>query len=783
MAPKPWLLVSIVTIWSVIYTSRCKIINVNPNYNTVREEDTTAFTTNIDTASNSFERQNKDHIATLRGSSGPVRGDGGRDSAGSGDGPAVTEKSGTSRSSSSKTTEGVCTSKECVTVAKKIRDALNASADPCEDFYNFACGGWQKSHNIPSSENEITSFTVLSKEIEYAIHDLLNEPPKDEESNALQKARDFFASCMNTSHIEELAGKPANDFLADIGGWPVCNSEKWEKTEKEWDVYKILQDLQRQYYPAPSFFTVEVTNDHLNSTKHLIKIDQSGLSLQREIYFKHKNIVDDYGEYMTKVAKLLGHDCENITAEIKEILRFEKTLAKKTTRAEDKQAGTFRRINIKILLSIVPHFPWYDHISTIFPKSSYINKNEVLLATSPLYLYNIASLIKKTPKRLLAKYIGWQMLRDKISYLSKDFRKARAEFNRKMTGVEDSDPRWRTCTAATNDNMGVPIGTLYVEKYFSDSTKEKTQLMIEEIIKAFKERIKSHGWMDNRTRKGVDEKANAIVAKVGYATYIKKPEELNKRFVKLMVDKDAFFNNNLNVDKWIRYRLFNKLRKPVDKSKWPMFPQTINAMYQFYENEIVIPAGILQEPFFYTGAVPRSLSYGAIGSIIGHELTHGFDNTGRKFDKNGDIVKEWWSQKSIEKFAEKANCMQKQYSKYKVQDKYPISGKLTLGENIADNGGTKLSYEAYLDWLNINGPEPKLPDLPYDNTKLFFIGYAQEYCANVRPKTEYIATLSEIHAPSKFRVIGTLSNFEAFSEAFECSKDSRMNPPTKCEVW
>lgn len=779
MATKPWLLVAVVTVWSAIYTT-ARIINVDPAYNAVRDEDTTAFTTNIDTASNSFERQYKDRIATVRGSSSPVRGEGGRDS-GAGEGPA--EKGAVSRSSSSKTTEGVCTSKSCVAVAKKIRDALNASADPCEDFYNFACGGWQKSHNIPASENEITSFTVLSKEIEYAIHDLLNEPPKDDESNALQKARDFFASCMNTTKIEELAGTPANDFLADIGGWPVCNNAKWEKAEKDWDVYKVLQDLQRQYYPAPSFFTVEVTNDHLNSTKHLIKIDQSGLSLQREIYFKHKNIVDDYGDYMTKVAKLLGHDCENITAEIKEILRFEKTLAKKTTRAEDKQAGTFRRINIKILLSIVPHFPWYDHISGIFPKSSYINKNEVLLATSPLYLYNIASLIKKTPKRLLAKYIGWQMLRDKISYLSKDFRKARAEFNRKMTGVEDSDPRWRTCTAATNDNMGVPIGTLYVEKYFSDSTKKKTQLMIAEIIKAFKERIKSHGWMDTKTRTGVDDKANAIVAKVGYATYIKKPEELNKRFVKLLVENDGFFNNNLNVDKWIRYRLFNKLRKPVDKSKWPMFPQTINAMYQFYENEIVIPAGILQEPFFYTGDVPRSLSYGAIGSIIGHELTHGFDNTGRKFDKNGDIVKEWWSQKSIEKFAEKANCMQKQYSKYKVQDKYPISGKLTLGENIADNGGTKLSYEAYLDWLNTNGPEPKLPDLPYDNTKLFFIGYAQEYCANVRPKTEYIATLSEIHSPSKFRVIGTLSNFEAFSEAFGCSKDSRMNPPTKCEVW
>jgi len=286
------------------------------------------------------------------------------------------------------------------------------------------------------------------------------------------------------------------------------------------------------------------------------------------------------------------------------------------------------------------------------------------------------------------------------------------------------------------------------------------------------------------TRVGVLDKTDALVAKVGYASYIIQPAELNKRFSKLNISSDSFFQNNLNVDKWIRYRLFNKLRKPVDKTKWPMFPQTINAMYQFYENEIVIPAGILQPPFFYDGDVPRALSYGAIGSIIGHELTHGFDNTGRKFDKNGDIVTEWWSDASLREFNKRAKCIEKQYSKYKVQGLYPISGKLTLGENIADNGGTKLAYDAYLDWLeNNSGSEPKLPGLKYDNTQLFFIGYAQEYCANVRQKTEYIATLSEIHSPSKFRVIGTLSNFQQFSNAFQCSSGKKMNAPHKYEVW
>lgn len=396
----------------------------------------------------------------------------------------------------------------------------------------------------------------------------------------------------------------------------------------------------------------------------------------------------------------------------------------------------------------------------------------------------MTKLLNSTSKELLSNYVVWQMIRDKISLLSSPFRKARAKFNERISGVKDTDPRWRTCTGITNDNMGVPIGSLYVSKFFDQSAIEKTQTMIDEIKKTFKKRVKEHEWIDEKTTKSVVEKADALGSKIGYAKYVVQSKELVSRFKNLTITSKAFFKNNVEVDKWVRRRLFNKLRKPVDKEKWPMFPQTINAMYQFYENEIVIPAGILQSPFFYSANIPRSLSYGALGSIIGHEITHGFDNTGRKFDKNGDIVKEWWSNSSVKEFNKKAKCIEKQYSKYKVQGKYPISGKVTLGENIADNGGTKLSYFAYHDWLHKTGnKEFLLPGLEYSNEQLFFIGYAQEYCSHARPKTEYIATLSEIHAPPKFRVIGTLSNFKEFSVAFNCPVNSTMNPRTKCEVW
>nr|XP_058966733.1 endothelin-converting enzyme 2-like [Pocillopora verrucosa] len=682
------------------------------------------------------------------------------------------------------TSKNVCQTHECHAVADYIKSSIDSTVDPCDDFFAFSCGGWIRRNPIPKSYNDYSTFTKLSKVIEGEIRGLLqtskmlHDIPHNE---ALTKTRDLYHSCMDVNQIEKLGPLPMLDFIQEIGSWSICHNGSWKKSS--WDIYRVLQNVQSTYYPASPFFSVEVTNDHLNSTKHLIKIDQSGLSLQREIYFKHPEMVDIYVEYMATVASLLGTKC-NTTEKMRQIMDFETKLARFTTSAEDKAEGIYRRMNLHSLIQIVPQFPWLDHMQAIF-KGANVTEADIVLTTSTSYLRKMATLLKNTSKELLSNYVVWQMIRDKVSLLSDPFRKARAKFNERISGVKDTDPRWRTCTGITNDNMGVPIGSLYVQNFFDQSAISKTHSMVDEIKETFKRRVKQHDWIDDKTTQYVFEKADALGSKIGYAKYVVSPKELVSRFSRLSINSKAFFKNNIEVDKWVRNRLFAKLRKAVDKEKWPMFPQTINAMYQFYENEIVIPAGILQSPFFYSAKIPRSLSYGALGSIIGHELTHGFDNTGRKFDKNGDIVKEWWSKQSLIEFNRRSQCIEKQYSKFKVQGKYPISGKVTLGENIADNGGTKLSYFAYHDWLTKHGGEEEyaLPSLHYTNDQLFFIGYAQEYCSHARPKTEYISTLSEIHAPPKFRVIGTLSNFREFSEAFNCPTNSTMNPVRKCEVW
>ncbi|XP_028397570.1 endothelin-converting enzyme 2-like isoform X2 [Dendronephthya gigantea] len=682
------------------------------------------------------------------------------------------------------TKSSVCRSPECLDVAKHIRGSLNMDINPCEDFYNFACGNWKKHNPLPKSYNDFNTFSKLSHHIERELRGLLEDNIKigsrTIEQASVRKAKHFYKSCMDVEEIERLGALPMLNFIESIGSWAVAGKKKWQA--RRWNIYKVLKHIQKLYYPASPFFSVEVTNDHLNSTRHLIKIEQSGLSLQREIYFKHPEMVKIYEDYMAKVAVLLGAKPEVAKLQMKQVMKFETNLAYITASAEDKAEGLYRRMKIKELIHRVPQFPWLQHLKYIFP-DAHVSKTDVVLATSPKYLRNIAKIIKHTRKKLLSNYITWQMVREKVGLLSRPFRKARSDFNNKITGVKDVEDRWRTCTSITNDNMGVPIGSLYIKKYFDDSRVNTTMVMIGKILDVFKRRVTNHDWIDNKTTEGILDKANAVFSKVGYAPYIKNPRSLRKRFKSLEVDPKRFFWNNVNVDKWVRKRLFAKLRKTVDAEKWPMFPQTINAMYQFYENEIVIPAGILRPPFYYTGNVPRSLTYGAIGSIIGHELTHGFDNTGRRFDKNGNIISEWWQASALKEFDKRAKCIEKQYSKYKIQSKYPLNGKITLGENIADNGGTKLSYYAYKNWLKENGVERSLPGVPFNNEQLFFIGYAQEYCGVSNPKTEYISALSEVHAPPRFRVIGTLSNSSPFSKAFNCKAGSPMNPKKKCEVW
>jgi len=414
-----------------------------------------------------------------------------------------------------------------------------------------------------------------------------------------------------------------------------------------------------------------------------------------------------------------------------------------------------------------------------------VQPSEKVIVYAPEYLSKVSKLVNQMletdeGRNVLNNYMIWHLVKLMASYLSKPFRDAKKEFSEVISGVTGHDEQWRYCTTDTDATIGFALGAMFVRDAFKGVSKKKAEKMIESIRSSFKRNLPRLAWMNDRTRQAAIDKANAVVDMIGFPQYIMNTTALDQRYEGLAIAPDEYFMNNLRDLKFNVKRNFDKLRKKPEKQSWGMTPPTVNAYYTPTKNEIVFPAGILQAPF-YDKEYPKSLNFGGIGVVMGHELTHGFDDQGREYDKNG-ILRNWWTNDSIAAFKTRTKCMVDQYSKYEVNGE-KVKGKQTLGENIADNGGLKSAYHAYLDWVKNNGEEKPLPGLDLTHRQLFFVAFSQVWCSNSKPQADQMALLTDPHSPARFRVIGPLSNSIEFSEQFECPKGSRMNPTNKCEVW
>ncbi|XP_074621109.1 endothelin-converting enzyme homolog [Acropora palmata] len=680
--------------------------------------------------------------------------------------------------------EVVCETSDCQKVAKYINASMDYTKDPCVDFFDYVCGGWIKANPIPKSSSTYSTFAKLNGRVERNLRHILEKGIKSSTKKLFHLPRRFYESCMDLNAIEKIGDRPLRDLMEKIGSWRIGSKSSW--SEKGWSLERTLLEIHKNYTSAGGpLFSVHISDDPLNNTRHIIEVDQSGPSLSREVYFDSPKIMKAYKQFIIDVGKLLGGDSD-MAKRAEDIIEFERKLAKVSVPDADKTESWFNRMTIDKLQKEAPGYPWMHHLSSIFSEET-LTEDEEIIIPALSYLQNMSKIIRQTPKRTLANYIVWNVIQDEVSFLSKPYRDARTKYRERVLGSKGQKKRWKTCVTFTNELLGDILGSAYVEHHFSKESKKMAEEMIVEVRSAFKDNVNAIPWMDNVTKTAVMDKADAMRDEVGFPHYLVDKKKFKKRFKKydhVDIRNNSLFHNRISILKMAHERMLGKLRKPVDKEEWPMDPQTINAMYSFNENEIIIPAAILQQPFFYVKGSPRSLSFGAIGSILGHELTHGFDNTGRKFNKNGELTAQWWSQDSLDAFSAKAKCVENQYSMYKVRDKYPINGKLTLGENIADNGGFKASFRAYKNWLKKNGVESwRLPGVNFTSEQLFFVGFGQAYCSNSRPTEQYLATLSDRHSEEKFRVIGTLSNSYEFSKAFNCKPNTPMNPTSKCAVW
>uniref|UniRef100_A0A8C2IH85 endothelin-converting enzyme 1 n=1 Tax=Cyprinus carpio TaxID=7962 RepID=A0A8C2IH85_CYPCA len=673
----------------------------------------------------------------------------------------------------------ICLTEACVTVASKIVEALDRSADPCQDFYQYACGGWVRKNPLPDGRSRWSTFNSIWDQNQAVLKHLLDVcKTQGEDSEAEKKTQSYYLSCLNEQRIEELGAQPLIDLIAKIGGWNI--TESWDK-DNFLDVLKIVSGP----YRAQPFFTVGVSVDPKNSNSNVIQVDQSGLFLPSRDYYLNKTnekVLKAYLDYMVELGLLLGGDKNSTRVQMQQILDFETALANITVPQDERrdEEKLYHKITIADLQVLSPAVEWLDYLNFVLSPLE-LNDTEPVVVYAKEYLQQVSDLINKTDHSLLNNYMIWNLVQKGASSLDQRFENAQDKLLESLYGTKKScTPRWQTCIGNTDDTLGFALGALFVKATFDKQSKEIAEGMINEIRTAFKDALDDLNWMDEQTRQAAKDKADAIYDMIGFPDFILDSKELDDVYDGYEVTEDNFFQNMINFYNFSARVMADQLRKPPNRDQWSMTPPTVNAYYMPTKNGIVFPAGILQAPF-YAQNHPKALNFGGIGVVMGHELTHAFDDQGREYDKDGNL-RPWWQNSSVDAFKNRTECMIDQYTQYTINGEH-INGKQTLGENIADNGGLKAAYHAYRSWVQKNGEEKRLPAVNLTNDQLFFVGFAQVWCSVRTPESAHEGLMTDPHSPPKYRVIGTLSNSPDFTEHFQCPLGSPMNSGHRCEVW
>lgn len=737
------------------------------------------------------------------------------------------------------------------TQADVMLQYMDQSANPCDDFYQYSCGNWEKLNPIPKDKAAYDTFEILRESLDDVIEELLTSidtrkldstktPPLEDDdttpksledvpnilgnepretdlrkkilqrravlekvlfryrkdilshrdrpfkiSDAEIKAKNLYKSCMNYDLLEKRGISPLLDLLQSFGGWPALDT-KWKQENFNW----LNLTAKLRLYNNDIFLVQWVGPDIKNSDENIIQFDQTSLGLPTRDYFLQQanaQYLEAYREYMITIIHLLGSTLDNAKKTANEIIEFETELARITSSPEERANVSllYKKMTIETLYQEVPEIDWLFYLQTVLEKSVTKEQNVVMFAID--YMKNMVNLFAITEQKTIANYLFWRFVRHRVNNLDDRFQEAKQRFFFVLFGREQSPPRRKNCVLQLNTNMGMAVGAMFVRKYFDENSKKDTLDMTHELQQSFREIINSTDWIDGPTKTLSEEKLNAMSLRIGYPDFLLSHEELNKIYKDLEIDPNKYFENTLAVLVHLTRTEQSKLGEPVNKTTWFTAPAIVNAYYSRNKNQIMFPAGILQPPFYHR-YFPKSLNYGGIGVVIGHELTHGFDDKGRLFDRDGNLER-WWSDNAVEQFHSRASCLINQYGNYTVSEVgIPVDGENTQGENIADNGGIKQAFRAYEKWLAHHTDAESLkyetlPGLNETNTQLFFLNFAQVWCGATRPEATRNKLKTAVHSPGRFRVIGTLSNSVDFSKEYNCPVGSPMNPEFKCSVW
>ncbi|XP_040578339.1 neprilysin-4 isoform X4 [Lepeophtheirus salmonis] len=573
--------------------------------------------------------------------------------------------------------------------ASLMRCYMNITIDPCQDFYEYACGNWHKHHTIPRDRGSWDIFEILREDLDVKLVNILNNPIQPSDNNSTRAIKTLYSSCMNTDQIEKLRHYPLLQLLKNLGGWPVLD-ENWNSDKFDW----IETIAKLRLFNNDILVAVWIGPDGEKSENNIVQFDQSDLHLPSFEYYKlgiiHP-IIQTYYKFLVDVATLLGANKSRAMEEMMNLIHFEMELANIMIPPHQRRnfSQMYQKMTLGELSISVPKFNFSAYLKDLFPRK--LQSSEHVVMYSLPYLKKLTTIIEKTNKRTIGNYILWRFIRHRINNLDSRFQRVQKDIYLKLSGRVETPPRWKYCVAYVNGNLGYSVGASFVKKYFDRQSKKDMELLTNEVQTIFRKLVRTREWLTNTTKKLADEKIKEIFHNIGYPDFILNDDQLQEEVDGLNYNKDGFFDNVLSNLRSRTMKEMQNFEQKVDRTVWTITPAVVNAFYSRNKNQIMFPAGILQPPFYHK-YFPKSINFGGIGVVIGHEITHGFDDKGRQFDQFGNI-RRWWDHSSSEKFESKAKCFVDQYSNYLVKEVGTyLNGWNTQGENIADNGGLKESY-------------------------------------------------------------------------------------------
>lgn len=643
---------------------------------------------------------------------------------------------------------------------------LDKAVKPQDDFFHYSIGGWIKNNPVPEDKSSWSGFNELREktveDVKHIIEDAASAKSTDKTSTAY-KVGTFYSVALDSAKAEELGIKPIEGELARI-----------DKIESMKDFVKEAVTMSKR--TSNPLLNIFISSDPVNSKMNIGWLWQGGIGLgDRDYYFdetaRAKEIRAKYKTHVANMLKLIGYAENEAKKSAEAIYTFEEKLAEiSNTRTENRDPEKrTNRMTLAELKKMSKNFDWKLYFSELGAGDP-----GTINVAQPKFFKNFGSVVKKTSMNVLKDYLKWNLIRSVAAELSSEFVNERFDFaNKFMRGQPKIQARWKRATDATSGALGELVGQLYVKKHFPAEAKVRANKIVENLLTAMGDRIKKLEWMSEPTKEKALEKLGTFGVKIGY------PDKW-KDYSSLEISDDSYVMNVIRANEFAFANEMKKLNKPIDPTEWGMNPQTVNAYYSPARNEIVFPAGILQFPFFDKD-VDDAINYGAMGAVIGHEITHGFDDSGAKFNKDGNLEM-WWAEEDFKKFEEKSQGLVEQYNQYAPFEGHNVNGKMTLGENIADLGGLTVSYEAFKKTEQYKKSE-KIDG--FTPSQRFFLGWSQVWKTNIRDAALKDQIKTDVHSPGMYRVIGPLSNLPQFFEAFNVKEGDKMRKPADkiVKIW